>query len=205
MPVMTNGIVLDAAAASSRGYDGLFGWLEKAESLWEKNKSSDNYTLTGLFDYFGQLSSQFPLSPKRVVYAKAGTQPAACLVRDNSIIENTLYWCPVATELEGYYLCAIINSEISRKRVEIYQARGQWGARHFDKAMFNLPIPRFDEKNKAHIELANAAESAEKLAAMIDFPSGIKFQRARSLVRSILATDGLSSRIDSLVAQLLDG
>jgi hypothetical protein len=35
-------------------------------------------------------------------------------------------------------------------------------------------------------------------------PEGIKFQRARKMVRDALAESGLSQRIDALVARLLD-
>ena len=45
---------------------------------------------------------------------------------------------------EARYLCGILNSEALRSGVEQYQAQGQWGARHFDKYVFNLPIPRFN-------------------------------------------------------------
>ena len=79
-----------------------------------------------------------------MVYAKAGTLPAACLVRDEVIIDHMLYRSSPRNESEGYYLAAILNSETSRSRVAAMQARGQWGARHFDKVMFNLPIPLFD-------------------------------------------------------------
>jgi hypothetical protein len=205
VPVTAQGAVLDSTTAENRGYDGLHGWLSKAESLWESNRSSDNYTLTGLFDYFGQLSSQFPVAPLRVVYAKAGTQPAACLVREASIAENTLYWCPVTTESEGYYLCSIINSETTRKKIEFYQARGQWGARHFDKAIFNLAIPRFDSKNESHLALAAAGANAEAVAATLNLPEGVRFQRARALVRVALANAGIAKQIDDLVMELLDG
>jgi SAM-dependent methyltransferase len=205
VPVTSKGEVLDAAAAANRGHDGLHGWMQKAESVWEENKRSDNFTLTGLFDYFGQLTAQFPIAPLRVVYAKAGTLPAAAIVRDKqSIIENLLYWCPIATESEGQYLCAIINSEATRKRIESYQARGQWGARHFDKVIFNLPIPRFDAKDKFHAALSKAGAEAERIAAAMELPAGAKFQRVRALVRSAIVKAGIAKRIDDLVAQLLD-
>jgi len=54
----------------------------------------------------------------------------------------------VSAEEEGRYLIAILNSENARKRVAALQARGQWGARHFDKALWwvrafdQLPIER---------------------------------------------------------------
>ncbi len=85
-----------------------------------------------------------------------------------------------------------------------YQSRGQWGARDFDKVMFNLPIPAFDSKNKVHRDLLGAAAEAERIAAKVELPKGVRFQCARSLVRNALKEANLSQKIDSLVAALLD-
>ena len=100
-------------------------------------------------------------------------------------------------------MVAILNSETARERVEAYQSRGQWGARDFDKVIFNLPIPRFDPKNKTHAALAKAAADAEKIAAALELPEGVKFQRARGLVRMALTEAGVAGRIDALVGKLL--
>lgn len=205
IPATSEGKLMDAKAAADRGFEGLHGWMRKSELAWTEHRSSERFTLVELLDYFGQLSAQFPIVPLRVVYAKAGTVPAACVIRDQqSIIENLLYWAPASSEHEARYLIAILNSETARERVERMQARGQWGARHFDKVMFNLPIPRFDPKDKLHQALAEAAEKAEKVAAAVELPDGVKFQRARRLVREALAEAGVAQEIDRLVADLLD-
>lgn len=115
-----------------------------------------------------------------------------------------LYRASSRSEPEGYYLVAILNSETSRARIAAMQARGQWGARHFDKVMFNLPIPRFDPAVSLHNELAAAAVEAERLATALTLPDAVKFQRARKLVREALTEAGVSPRIDALVARLLD-
>jgi hypothetical protein len=75
----------------------------------------------------------------------------------------------------------------------------------FDKVMFNLPIPRFDGNDKLHLELAKAAAKAKALAAAVELPEGVKFQRARGLIRAALVEAGLAQKIDALVARLLDG
>jgi hypothetical protein len=100
---------------------------------------------------------------------------------------------------------ALINSEITRSRVASLQSRGQWGARDFDKVVFTLPIPMFDTKLGLHTDLATAALEAERVAARVELPQSIKFQRARRLVREALADVGIAERIDKLVARLLDG
>jgi hypothetical protein len=163
-------------------------------------------TLIGRWNYHNELGAQFPITPLRVVYAKAGTLPAACLLRDErGVVDHMLYWMTPGSEAEARYLIAILNSETARQRAEQYQSRGQWGARHFDKVMFNLPIPRFDGKERLHLALARAAARAEEVAALVNLPENVKFQRARGLIRTALAEAGASQEIDRLVARLLDG
>ena len=83
---------------------------------------------------------------------------------------------------EGGFLSAVLNSEVSRSRSAAAQSRGQWGARHFDKVMFNLPIPRFDPENGLHTKLADAGREVEDIAAAVVLPPSVKFQRARKLI-----------------------
>jgi hypothetical protein len=84
------------------------------------------------------------------------------------------------------------------------QSRGQFGARHFDKVMFTLPMPRFDATVALHNDLAAAAAEAERVAAAFDLPETVRFQRARKLIRDALTETGIGPRIDELVARLLD-
>ena len=205
MPVTDSGEVLSAKSAAERGFDHLAGWMRKAEKVWDDNRAA-NMSLIEQFDYYGKLASQFPMSQLRVVYAASGTIPAACLLRKSSaVIEHGIYWSPASTVGEAHFLLSILNSEAARVRAAPQQARGQWGARHFDKVMFNLPIPRFDSKIKLHSEIAAAAAKAEKIAAVTALPENVKFQRARGLIRNALIEDGVAGEIDDLVVRLLDG
>jgi hypothetical protein len=206
VPVTYKGEALDAKAALDRGFDHLSGWLRKAEAMWNEHRSEGgDMTLQERWNYHNELGAQFPLAPLRVVYAASGTVPAACVLRDSkAVIEHILYWAPAASVGEARYLVAILNSETARERIVKYQARGQWGARHFDKVVFNLPIPRYDAKIKLHRDLADAAAKAERVAAAVTLPEGVKFQRARALVRAALKEAGVADSIDALVAALLD-
>jgi hypothetical protein len=204
VPVAADGTVLDSQNALNRGFDGLSGWMRKAERLWDANKRSEDMTLAQLFDYFGQLSAQFPIAKLRVVYAASGSIPAASILFDsNAIIEHKLYWASLSSENEARYLAAILNSEEARSRAAAWQSRGQWGARDFDKVMFNLPIPRFDEADEIHMALVAASEEAEETAENTALPEGVKFQQARRIVREALKETGISGKIDNLVARLL--
>ncbi len=203
VPVTEKGELLNSQSAANRGFGGLHAWMAAAEIQWERHRTSTD-TLVEQYNHHNKLVSQFPVSQLRVVYAKAGTLPAACLVRDASLIDHKLYWSPINSEAEAYFLIAILNSETSRARTEALQSRGQWGARDFDKVIFTLPIPRFDSKEKLHRDLAAAGRRAEKVAAAVELPEALKFQRARGLIRDALQDVGIAQRIDALVVQLLD-
>lgn len=205
IPVTDQGAVLDAQAAATRGYSGLPSWMQAAEKVWNQNAESGKMTLIERWNYHNELGSQFPIPRRRVVFAASGTLPAAALCTDErAVIEHKLYWTDGHGIGVAYYLIAVLNSETARKRVESLQSRGQWGARDFDKVMFTLPIPLFNAKQSLHDDLASAAREAEALAAKVEFPDGVKFQRARKLIRDALTEAGISQRIDKLVARLLD-
>jgi hypothetical protein len=205
IPITEEGVVLDSQSAALRGYSGLPTWLKLVESAWNSNKAS-SMTFLEQLNYFGKLGSQFPISKLRVVYSKAGKNPTACIIENIEIvIDHKLYWFAPTTRLEAEFLLAILNSETARKKIEGLQSKGQWGASDFDKVIFTLPIPIFDPKSKLHLSLSAAALESEKLAAQVKLPDGVKFQRARKLVRDTLSASGISKKIDELVVRLLDG
>jgi len=106
-------------------------------------------------------------------------------------------------EDEARYLAAVLNSQTARARVADMQARGQWGARHFDKVLLSLPIPRFDPSDALHQELAKTAARAEQVASAVTLKEGMHFVRARQHIRAALQEDGVAAELDRLVAVLL--
>ena len=201
----TEGRLLDSDSARRSGFVDLGEWLAQAEQLLAEH-GTGRRTLMEQLDYYGQLSAQFPVPVLRVVYTASGTLPAAMLLKEQQgLVEHAAYWHAVESESEGLYLAAILNSEMARSRAEHLQSRGQWGARHFDKVMLSLPIPKFDTANALHGELADAAATAQAVANGVELREGQHFKTARRLIREALLDDGVAERIDDLVAQLLDG
>jgi hypothetical protein len=198
--------LLDAKGAASRGFAGLQGWMSAAEVVWQANAQRDDLALTDRWNQNGGLAGQFPLAPLRVTYAVAGAIPAACLVRQSrAVIEHGVYWAAVATEDEGRYLAAVLNSATTRVAIRELRARGLWGARLADQIVFTLPIAQFDPAVSPHRELAATAAEAEAIAAAVEHSEQVRFQRARRSTHDALAKVGVSERIDWLVAQLLTG
>jgi hypothetical protein len=195
--------LLESASAQSRGHLHLARWLAQAEELWNRN-GRGGLALIERWNFHGELASQLPPPPLRVACAASGTLPAVAILRDReAICEHALYWVAATDEKEAGYLCAVLNSETARARVAGRQARGQWGARHFDKLMFELPIPTFDSASRLHQSLSAAAARAEQVAASVGLPGGEHFTRARRRIRDALAEDGVAGEIDRLVEKLL--
>jgi hypothetical protein len=214
IPVRMQGVraeVMDAAASGRAGYPRLAEWMREIEATWDQHSTRNgdgtlSMTLKRRLDFNSALSVQFPPAVTRVIYAASGTHCAAAVLTDGkSVCEHKLYWASVATRAEADYLAAILNSDTARARIAHLQSRGQWGARDFDKLIWELPIPQFDRANPTHAALAQAAASAARLAAGVALPAGGHFTSARRAVRTALAEAGLAGEMDALVAALLDG
>ncbi len=194
--------LLDAAAAQHSGYPHLAGWLQEAERLWD-TRGAGKMTLVERWDYHRELNAQFPVPSVRVVFAASGTLPAAAILNeDQGVLEHALYWAATGKR-EAHYIVAILNSEAARSQVAAMQARGQWGARHFDKLMFELPIPLFNVNDPLHRELSAAAARAAKVAANVPLKEGMYFVTARKHIRAALHDDGIVQEIEELVTRLL--
>jgi len=204
------GRMLDAKAARQAGYISLAQWLKSAEGLWDKlgrdrsvSDQDKRLSLLQRIDKFHGLTVQMPPERLRVLYAASGTIPAAAmLLDDRALAEHSLYWLSVKDELEAGYLLAVLNSEASRQYVEARQARGQWGARHFDK-LLAAAVPPFDPGNVLHGNLSELSSRAERVAGQVLLAEGVHFIRARQLIRAALREDGVAAQIDALVKQLL--
>ncbi|MCC7282028.1 MAG: N-6 DNA methylase, partial [Acetobacteraceae bacterium] len=205
----TRAEVMDAAAAARAGYPRVAEWLRSVERDWARHSERNpagtlKMTLLRRLDFNSALSVQFPAKGRRVIYAASGTHCASAVLEDgDAICEHKLYWAPVTTPHEAEYLVAILNSEAVRARIQHMQSRGQWGARDFDKVVWELPIPKFDRRNATHTALAEAGARAASLAATVRLPAQ-HFTRARRAVREALAEAGIAREIDTLVARLLD-
>ena len=201
--------LLDAAAPQYHGYSCLAAWFGDAEHLWDTH-GAGRMSFSEQLDYFGKLSVQFPASATksapsvRVICAASGTLPAAAVLSEQeAVLGHALYWAATGNR-EAQYLTAVLNSEAARSRVAAMQARGQWGARHFDKLMFELPIPLFNVNDPLHQELAAATTRAAQVAASVPLKEGTYFVTARKHIRTALHDHGIAQEIDDLVARLFE-
>lgn len=178
-------------------------WWRDATDLWEENRSAaSKLSLWEQFNYQSKLTRQLGAPTHRVLYSKSGTALAAVRTTDpRVIVENSLYWMPARNIEEAQYLTAILNAPITTETVAEYQSRGLFGARHFDTYVWRLPIPIFVAKDKLHERLVVLAQQAEDAAAQAEL-EGMGFQKARSVVRTALADQGIRAKLNEAVTEL---
>lgn len=154
-------------------------------------------------NYQNKLVKQLGGSKHRVVYSASGNSIAAARL-DNPMtaIEHALYWLPARNESEAQYLVAILNAPVLTEAVSAFQSRGLFGGRHFDTYIWNLPIPTFDAEKDLHDELVQLSVAAEAIVASLDL-AGLGFQKARKVVRTELADNGIIAKLDKAVSTLL--
>lgn len=186
--------------------------------VWDAQKGPNNkLSLLENLDYMGKLSGQLPRSsgaPFRVAYSAGGRPTASLVASQGVLIDCSLYWMGVQTRSEGDYVVAVINSAALEDAAAPLMSKGQFGARNMKKHLWRLPIPKYDDSNPLHVELAEAGEAAAIGArALWD---GVRVERegkgqstsvtvARREIRKWLSESAEGRRVEGLVSRLLGG
>jgi SAM-dependent methyltransferase len=208
---LSDGKVLDAAAARAKGHRHLSEWLADVEAKWadHSNTTADGQprmTLSARLDHMRTLSGQSQTSAvERVLYTKAGTRlSAARLLVTDAIVDHKAYWASVRSSAEAGYLIAVLNSAAALAKISDLQAIGEAGTkRDLDNLVWTLPIPEYDETEVLHRDLAAAAIRAEAVAALVPLTDTQHFVAKRRAIRAALAEDGIAAEIEALVDALL--
>ncbi|RKX98374.1 MAG: hypothetical protein DRP55_08245, partial [Spirochaetes bacterium] len=167
-------ILLDLRDMMRLGYVGLYSWFKDAQRIWdiyktEKAKERFPYLLDRL-NYNNLIEFQHPYNRYVVLYNATGKDITSCIVDREELpkfIVNDITLFPKGfiadvktwifetdSQNEAYYLSAILNSSILNSLIKPFQPRGLYGARAIHRRPLEFPIPKFDEENEAHIEIA---------------------------------------------------
>jgi len=156
----------------------LVKWLEKVEEMWEKirGEKAKRMSIYERLDYQHNLTNQNPSAKFIVVYTASGTHLASCVVNNEYwvkesklekpvIIEHALWRYSTNNVCEAYYLTSILNSNILDNLLKPMQTKGFTGVgRGFEKKPLEFPIPKFNEKNDIHAQLAELGKEATRKA-----------------------------------------
>lgn len=208
--------LVDRQEAVKNGWTGLEDWLEKAEELWERNKSATTEeTLLQWLNYRNKLTGQGP-GALRVVYNAGGTHLTACVVNAEAmprvydlpvqgfVVDHVLYGYETSVEEEGHYLAAILNAPSLDAAIKPHQTKGAFGERHFHRRPFEVistPIPPFDSTDARHGLLAELSRQCHQRVAQMELPEARPIGRLRQQVREALKDE--LARIDEIVRELL--
>ena len=119
-----------------------------------------------------------------------------------ALIEHGLYWGAVATEDEGHYLCAILNSPALTDLVRPLMSYGK-DERHIDKALWRLPIPVYDENIPEHHQLAQLGRACAAEIAALPLDETASFVTLRRRAREALAASTVALEANELAIDLL--
>ncbi|MDA1315609.1 MAG: N-6 DNA methylase [Acidobacteria bacterium] len=184
-------------------YPGLADWWRRAEEHWMAHRSSARLTLREQLDYQNKLTKQFPISQRRIVYTKSGMHLVAARVTAvRVVLNNSLYWANVRSDDEAHYLCAVLNAPITTALVRPMMSYGK-DERHFDKHIWQLPIPEFDSTNDLHAALSRLGRTAEQLVSDVDLDVSKHFTALRRRVRQYVQGTDTGKQIDKIVEDLL--
>lgn len=128
---------------------------------------------------------------------------AAAVVEEPSIFQHTLYWGTPTTVDEAHYLAAVLNSDVLTQRLRPMQARGEHNPRHYDKYVWNVPIPRFDVDNLLHAELAALGLAAKGIAESVPLNERTRFEAMRGAIRRAVSESELGRGIERVVGELI--
>ena len=204
--------MVNKETALGKGHPGLYEWLNKVEALWiggrKERSPEDAYSR---LDYHHLLTSQHPTGCHTVVYNRAGTNLASCVISpplsktglpvQGFAADADTYYYQAKDDMEAHYLCAFLNAPYVDETIKPHQTRGQWGARHIHRRPFEyVPIPRFNPEDERHQKLAELSRECHQKVKKLKL-EGKNIGNLRGKVRIALANE--LAEIDKLVKSIL--
>ena len=148
----------------------------------------------------------------RIAYTTNGEPTATTIRDDRSVLDHTLFQMVCHSDEEAHFALAIINSDALATAAGTFMPKGLFGARHFHKHGWKLPIPRYDAGDPLHVRLSELGKAAEQECAALIAESDImskpagdaQSRAARRLLRHEWQPQSQTAQmIESSVAVLL--
>jgi len=114
---------------------------------------------------------EYTFKKYRVVWKRMASKMSAVVLSrlrtpfglKTAISTDTTSFFAVEDEKEAHYLCGILNSKIIDEYIHSFSSAGRgFGA---PSAMNNFAIPKFDERQRIHVKIAELSRKAHSLVA----------------------------------------
>jgi len=205
--------IADSQILMEQGYHHAAKWLRESEKLWESNRQTEDRSLIQRLNYNQTLVKQNVWAPYIVLYNTSGTNITASLyVREKEglgsfvsygfLAESVTYYYYPATVNEGYYLTAVLNSDVVNDIIKELQPQGLYGERHIHRRPFEAcAIPQFDSNNSVHFQLVELGQNCREIVASFVPNLEGRLGQVRLDVRKIIKRE--IAKINKLVKKLL--
>lgn len=100
------------------------------------------------------------------------------------------------------YLCAVLNAAAFTELVRPFMSYGK-DERHFDKHIWQLPVPLYDPADDLHRRLAARGAELEAAVGQLPLRSEKHFAAVRRDVRGFIAGSEAGRDVEALVEELL--
>ena len=184
-------------------YPSLAQWWRQAEDIWTQHRSNDRLSLSEQLDWQSKLTKQLPVPALRVVYNASGMHLCAAKLEDRrAIVAKSLYWAAAATAQEADYLCAVLNAPAMTEFARPFMSYGK-DERHFDKHIWQVPVPKFDATNPVHAKLAQLSTTAAAISGKFPVEADLHFAATRRHIREAIEESSAGKEINEIVYELL--
>lgn len=158
-------------------------------------------------------SQQFGDATWVVLMGAGGSNICAAAVSSreltDTLIDQTLYWLAVDSEIAACYFVGMLNSTAVQNRISGFQPRGQFGARHVHSLPFDI-VPAFDPQNRLHLGVASAVPDVLSAVRgylnadprLADPNRSLSWRRRQ--IRTKLAIDPNAVRLEQSALRVLD-
>jgi hypothetical protein len=161
-----------------------------------KKETTKNESLMDNLNRWAKLINKRQTSKIKVVYNNSGSVVNAAVVQGDFIVTGDLSFFSTDDLNEAYYLSAVLNSPLMTDQVKIKKS-----SRHIFKIPFEVPIKRFNNKDKDHLELAELAKKAQKISKSVTI--GI-LEKNNNNVSKIKIQKSLSTNLSLILKQIDD-
>lgn len=189
-------------------------WFRAASELWAQHRTQNNANTTAnqYLNWQQKLTNQNLETPFLILYNSSAQDANAVVVQPGAfdlpfVVDYRAYWFGTSNETEAHFLAAFLNANEPNRIIKDFQSRGLFGARDVSKTILDVPLPRYDSKNRAHQALAGLGKGcAASAAAFVGGAAsgqvaGVGLGRLRSALRQHL-TDQLQ-QIDEVLKEVL--
>jgi methylase of polypeptide subunit release factors len=172
-------------------------------------------SLREIINYQNCLANPRQMANLKVAYNGGGSIVKGALIEGNVIVDYSMFYCPVESKREGYYLSAYLNTPSLTESVKLIGSTGFHGSlRNIVKHPLDFPWPIFDPNDAMHVEVARLGQRFEEVTRAImvqnhctriggedDDATRMKLQNAIFSDDHVIAD---LDALDSLVRQVID-